>query len=395
MQRFTETSADFDARLSMTVTGNGLVTSDIAGIHCPGDCDESFDGRSLVTLTAAETATSGLSSWSGACSGAEDTCRVFIDEAKSVGANFVSEFPLTVNKSGTGTAVVTSSAGNINCGTSCSANFPIRSHMTITVAPASDSYLVSWHRPDCDDHVLSCDITVDRPLSLDLELALKPVISVTISGRGQLEVQPGGLTCSSNCRFPLDPGSLVTLNAVPDAGWQFVRFEGMCAGVPVPGCTRVLTGDIAVTVVFAGGNYTLTFTRAGTGSGTIASTSGEVSCAANCVVSIPPGRVLTLVATPDAGSSFGGWGGACSGVGDCVVTMNDAVALTGTFTRATGGTGGGPGSGSSRGGGGGSLEWWLLSGLALLVARRRRVHPKGLSMESGGFENHTGSFSPM
>jgi uncharacterized repeat protein (TIGR02543 family) len=44
--------------------------------------------------------------------------------------------------------------------------------------------------------------------------------------------------------------------------------------------------------------------------------------------------VVTLIAMPDAGSGFAGWGGACSGTqATCSVTMDAAKTVTATFTQ--------------------------------------------------------------
>jgi beta-lactam-binding protein with PASTA domain len=43
---------------------------------------------------------------------------------------------------------------------------------------------------------------------------------------------------------------------------------------------------------------------------------------------------VTLTATPDTGSVFSRWFGACSGTGPCVVTMSQARSVTAKFTRA-------------------------------------------------------------
>jgi uncharacterized repeat protein (TIGR01451 family) len=46
---------------------------------------------------------------------------------------------------------------------------------------------------------------------------------------------------------------------------------------------------------------------------------------------------VTLTATPEDGSSFEGWGGACTNTeGDCVLTISEARHVTASFTRSTG-----------------------------------------------------------
>ena len=45
------------------------------------------------------------------------------------------------------------------------------------------------------------------------------------------------------------------------------------------------------------------------------------------------GTQVTLTATPANGFGFSGWGGACIGVGNCVVTMNAAQSVNATFAQ--------------------------------------------------------------
>ena len=44
------------------------------------------------------------------------------------------------------------------------------------------------------------------------------------------------------------------------------------------------------------------------------------------------GTSATVSATPNAGYTFSGWSGACSGTGRCVVTMNGHKTVTANFS---------------------------------------------------------------
>jgi hypothetical protein len=84
--------------------------------------------------------------------------------------------------------------------------------------------------------------------------------------------------------------------------------------------------------------HTLTIALSGAGSGAV--TGSGISCPAACSNSYPAGTNVTLTATPAAGSTFAGWGGACSGTGPCNLTLSGDQAVTATFIRS-GSTGGG------------------------------------------------------
>ncbi|MFL5958957.1 MAG: InlB B-repeat-containing protein [Gaiellaceae bacterium] len=78
--------------------------------------------------------------------------------------------------------------------------------------------------------------------------------------------------------------------------------------------------------------FTLSLAKSGTGSGTVSSNDGGISCGAACSHSYGIGTSVTLTATPAAGSAFSGWSGACSGTGTCTVGMTQAQAVTATFS---------------------------------------------------------------
>ena len=77
--------------------------------------------------------------------------------------------------------------------------------------------------------------------------------------------------------------------------------------------------------------YTLTVTLAGSGTGRVTSSPTGIDCGADCSENYDSGTIVTLKATAAAASRFGGWSGACTGSGDCVVTMSAARSVTATF----------------------------------------------------------------
>jgi uncharacterized repeat protein (TIGR02543 family) len=84
--------------------------------------------------------------------------------------------------------------------------------------------------------------------------------------------------------------------------------------------------------------------KTGTGTGTVTSSPADIDCGADCGEnypigadcgeSYPIGTVVTLTAMADAGSTFTGWSGACTGtVATCTVTMDAAQTVTATFNK--------------------------------------------------------------
>ncbi len=84
------------------------------------------------------------------------------------------------------------------------------------------------------------------------------------------------------------------------------------------------------------GGFTLTVTKAGTGAGTVTSSPAGIDCGTTCSATYLAGKVVTLTATPSAGSTFSGWsGGGCSGPDpSCTLVGNVSVTVTATFAIA-------------------------------------------------------------
>jgi hypothetical protein len=93
----------------------------------------------------------------------------------------------------------------------------------------------------------------------------------------------------------------------------------------------VVSSSVGVTQV----NFTLTVTKAGTGSGTVTSDPPGIDCGNNCTARFPRGTVVTLTAKPASGSTVSSWSGCDSTSTDksqCTVTMNRDRSVTVTFS---------------------------------------------------------------
>lgn len=135
------TSHTASYQLTVTATGAGTVTSTPAGINCPTTCSATFPQGTQVTLTAAPGSSSAFAGWSGACSGTGN-CSITIAAATAVAATFNPSYQLTVSVSGTGT--VMSSPAGINCPTTCSAEFPQNTQITLTATAGANNVFSAW-----------------------------------------------------------------------------------------------------------------------------------------------------------------------------------------------------------------------------------------------------------
>lgn len=91
------------------------------------------------------------------------------------------------------------------------------------------------------------------------------------------------------------------------------------------------SGLLVLDYIHRGFRNPIAVTPAGAGTGTVASSPAGIDCGATCTATFSAATQVTLTATPAAGGTFTGWTGACTGTAPCVVTMEEARAVTATF----------------------------------------------------------------
>jgi len=155
-------------------------------------------------------------------------------------------------------------------------------------------------------------------------------LNKTGAGSGTVTSSPEGIDCGTDCSEPYADGTTIDLTATPMAGSIFAGWGGVCLGTG--GCEITMDSHKTVTANFALG-YTLVVTKSGIGSGTVTSSPMGINCGSDCSEPYAPNASVILTATPAAGSTFAGWGGACSGMGACNLTMDTNKGVTANFTR--------------------------------------------------------------
>lgn len=195
---------------------------------------------------------------------------------------------------------------------------------------------------DCNI-VMTGDTAVSADFDFWLFLPTFRTMTVTKSGTGAGTVTsaPVGIDCGATCAYSFFDGEIVTLTPTASSGSTFTGWAGDCTGTPATNpCVVNMIADFAATAVFtATPTHAVTVTRAGSGTGTVTSSPVGIACGATCSGNFAAGSGVTLTAAPDAGSSFAGWSGACSGTGlTCNLTIDGAKAVTATFTTGPAGT---------------------------------------------------------
>ncbi len=245
---------------------------------------------------------------------------------------------LTVSKVGNGSGTVTSSPAGIDCGADCTEDYDDGARVTLTANPAAGSTFTGFTGGECTGAATTCTVTMDQAKIVTANFILKRALTVTKAGNGSGSVtsDPFGIDCGVDCDQDYDDGTKVTLTANPAAGSTFTGFTGGgCTGAAAT-CTVTMDQAKNVTATFVLTPRALIVSRAGEGSGTVASDPAGIDCGADCDQDYDDGTKVTLTANPAAGSTFTGFTGddACTGAAaTCTVTMDQARSVTATFAK--------------------------------------------------------------
>ncbi|MEA2391458.1 MAG: large repetitive protein [Solirubrobacteraceae bacterium] len=176
--------------------------------------------------------------------------------------------------------------------------------------------------------VLTAGLAAASP-AWGLDVGDQVPLAVEAVGPGSVTSDVGGIDCGSSCLQLFNVGDPVTLTATPAAHATFTGWSGDCTGSDV--CRLTMDGAKSASASFAAIQHVLSVSKAGAGTGAVTGVTG-IDCGTACSTDLDEGSVVTLTATPDAGSTFAGWSGAgCAGTSTCEVTMSDVESVVATF----------------------------------------------------------------
>ena len=310
--------------------GDGTMASDIGGINCGATCSVAIQQGKLVTLTATAAAGSIFTGWAGDCSGTAATCQITMDTDHGATATFKTLYALTVTPAGTGSGLVTSDSGLINCGATCSDQYASGTLVTLTATPDASSSFDGWSG-DCTG-TGTCQVAMSQARNVTptfTHVFHQLTVTPLGAGTGAITSDTGAIACGGTCSAAILQATQITLTATPDPGDTFMGWGGDCSGIGT--CLLTSDGDHNVTATFTPA-YDLTLTKAGAGDGTVTSSPEGIDCGPTCTWGFLDGTVVTLTESPDAGSSFSGWTGDCIGSGTtCQLTIDAIKGVTATF----------------------------------------------------------------
>lgn len=264
-----------------------------------------------VTLTATPDNGWTFAGWSGDASGTNPTITVTMDRAKNIVANFQSgtQYTLTVNTVGNGT--VEKDPDQISYGQG--------QVVTLTAVPDLGYQFSGWSGAlTGSTNPATITMNSDKTVTATFTQAPPRTLEINVNGQGAVTQNPDKPTYQN--------GEVVTLTAIPAAGYSFAGWGGDLTGNENP-ATVVMEGNKVISANFFLDQYTLDVEIAG--GGTVTKSPDKPL--------YYQGEVVTLTAVPDDDSVFVGWTGAVTSAANPVtVTMNGNRTVTATFTEAGG-----------------------------------------------------------
>ncbi len=315
--------------LTTTTVGNGTVTLNPAG--------GAYDENTIVTLTATPDPGWQFDGWSGDLNGITNPVTLTMDANKSVTATFsqvpANQFTLTAVTAGQGSVTLNPAGGAYDAGTV----------VTLEATPTAGWQFDGWSG-DLSGTTNPATLTMDANKTVTATFSEIPVnqftLTVTTAGQGSVTLSPAGGV--------YDAGTVVTVEAIADAGWFFSGWSGDLNGSVNPG-TITMDANKSITANFSedgGGSGTVVFEDVVSGT---ASSSSTVSTSANVIAAnnhlyiaaISSRKNLAVISVSGLGLTWALVKTQCAGRNQTVVSVWKAIGLpvadgivTATFTAS-------------------------------------------------------------
>jgi Subtilase family/Divergent InlB B-repeat domain len=193
--------------LTVTLSGNGKISSSDGTIDCGSNCAADYLDGQAITLQATANAGNQFKQWGGDCNGTTNPITVTMNSAKTCTATFepvsIQTYLLTVTLSGNGK--VSSSDGTIDCGSNCVANYSSGQAVTLQATANIGNQFKQWEG-DCGgtNNPLTIAMNSAKTCTATFEAtSSNPTVSLTVNktggGTGYINASLAG-TANFSCK---------------------------------------------------------------------------------------------------------------------------------------------------------------------------------------------------
>ena len=146
---------------------------------------------------------------------------------------------------------------------------------------------------------------------------------------GSVTVSISDATSGATIHYTTDGSTPTTSSPVYSSALTFNQTTTLKAMAAASGMTDSAVASATYTIQQS---FSLTVSKTDLGGGTVTSSPAGINCGGTCSASYVSGTTVTLTATPDLLSGFGGWSGCDSVSGNtCTVEMTSARSVTADF----------------------------------------------------------------
>jgi hypothetical protein len=275
-------------------SGSGGTTSPTPGSY-------TYDKYSSVSVTANPDANYRFYNWSGDASGTNNPITILMDRDKTIKANFLRQYGLTIEAGEGGTTSPSPGTYKYDTG----------SQVQVTAVPNTNYEFVNW-TGGVSGTQNPVTITMDSDKTVKANFRLKPKLTI--------QAGTGGTTTPSPGDYYYATGAQVQVTAVPDTNYEFVNWSGSISSTQNP-VTVTMDSDKTVKA-----NFRLKPKL------TIQSNEFGTTTPSPGVYYYATGTVVQVTAIPYAYSIFISWSGSATGSTNPVsLTMDSDKSLYAYF----------------------------------------------------------------
>jgi len=291
-------------RTLTTNATNGTISTN------PNPVNGTYANGTVVTLSATPNPGYRFDGWSGDLTDTTSPSTITMNANKSVTAMFsiIPSYTLTVIGTNGSVSVTKPNNGN---------NYSEGTVVNFTATPDLGYQFDGWSG-DLTGTTNPTSLTMNSNKTVTALFSADPKrLSLTSGNNGTISASPN----SPDGFYP--HGTVVTLTATPNAGYQFDGWDDDSSGTLNP-TTITMNGNKRVTALFSLISHTLT----------VNAINGSVDLTKpNNGLNYTDGTVVSLTATPDLGYQFDGWSGDLTGTTNpASLTMNGNKTVTAMFS---------------------------------------------------------------
>ncbi len=270
--------------LTILANGNGATSPPVGNYF--------YGIEEVVNISATPDAGWQFDGWTGdVADSSSASTTIIMDSDKTVTANFseviAGEHILTMAVTGNGTTTPAVGSHTYTEGTM----------VNINAIPAAGWQFDGWTGDVADPNSASTTVTMDSDKTVTANFSEvvvgEYILTMAVTGNGTTSPAVGSYTYTE--------GTVVNINAIPAAGWQFDNWSGGVSHPNSASTTVTMDSDKTVTANFSRIVEKYTLTMAVNGNGTTSPVVG--------IYTYTEGTVVNITATPDDNWQFDGWTG--------------------------------------------------------------------------------------